>query len=325
MKFQDLKNNLKEKVLTNYLLHGVDEFLLASAHNLIVKYSNIEFQDLNLITFNEGIIDCVDVVRALETMPVFSDKKLVYVDIRMSKKAELKNIDKLSIYLENSNPQAILVVNVGDNLDALGIDKKCFNEVDCNRLDFKIVALKIKSIFANYNKQITEDAVQLLFDYCLGDLAKITLECDKLVFYVGDREVVEKKDIAHNVTPNLEYQIFELTENLAKKNSSKVYMILNDMKAKKEEYRTLPALIFNHFRRLFMISLNKDNSNLELSKMLGIKEYAVKMSMGQVKLFTKSQLKKIHELCVKIDGDLKQSNISIDNAINLIVLTILNI
>ena len=96
------------------------------------------------------------------------------------------------------------------------------------------------------------------------------------------------------------------------------------MEAKKDEYRTLPALIFAHFRRLFMISLNKSNTNLELSKMLGIKEYAVKISSNQVKLFTKSQLKKIHELCVKLDGDLKQSNISTHNAINLIVLTILN-
>ena len=325
MKFQDLKNNLKERVLNNYLLHGVDEFLLSSAYNLILKFANIECADLNLITFNEGIIDCNDVVRALDTMPVFSDRKMVYLDIRMSRKTELKNINALQEYLTNPNPQSILVVNVGDNIDAFALDKKLFNEVDCNRLDFKIISLKIKSTFAKFNKLITDDAVITLSDYCIGDLAKILIECEKISNYVGQRQQVEKADIMEIVTPNIEYQIYELTENLAKKDSVKVYTILNDMKAKKDEYRTLPALIFAHFRRLFMISLNKTNTNLELSKMLGVKEYAIKMSANQVKLFSKSALKKIHELCVKVDGDLKQSNISIDNAINLIVLTILNI
>ena len=38
MKFEELKNNLKSKIEPAYLLMGVDEFLLSSAYNLIVKY-----------------------------------------------------------------------------------------------------------------------------------------------------------------------------------------------------------------------------------------------------------------------------------------------
>ena len=101
-------------------------------------------------------------------------------------------------------------------------------------------------------------------------------------------------------------------------------MILNDMKAKKDDYRTLPSLIYSHFRRLFMVSLNRNMDRGELAKLLGIKEYAVKMTLNQVDYFTKSNLKKINELCAKLDYDLKQSNVSIDNAINIIILEILN-
>ena len=73
-----------------------------------------------------------------------------------------------------------------------------------------------------------------------------------------------------------------------------------------------------------MVAINKGDSNAEVAKMLGVKEYAVKMTMKQVNLFSKAHLKKINELCIKLDYDLKQSNISIDNAINLVVLQILN-
>lgn len=324
MKFQDLKASLKTRVETAYLLFGVDEFLLSSAYSLIHKYGGVEFDDLNIIKFSEGVIDLDDAVRACDTMPVFSNKKLVYLDIRMSKKSELKNIKSLEKYLGNPNPQTILVVNVGDNDEVLSIDKKYFCEVDCNRLDYKIVSLKVQATLKAKGKIIDDNATRLLFDYSLGDMSKVLLECEKLCGYVGDRKNILVDDIKAIVTPSLEYQIFELTEALSKKNTTKVFAILDDMKAKKDEYRTLPALIYSHFRRLFMVALNKTATNFELSKMLGVKEYAIKKTAEQLKLFTVGKLKKINELCIKVDGDLKQSNISVDNAINLVVLSILN-
>ncbi|HBO49085.1 MAG TPA: DNA polymerase III subunit delta [Clostridiales bacterium] len=323
MKFEELKNNLKSKIEPAYLLMGVDEFLLSSAYNLIVKYSGMQMEDLNLIKFGEGIIDMKDVVRALNTLPVFCDKKIVYLDIRMSKLNELKNIKDLQEYLECPNMSSVLIVNLGSN-DIKFIDKN-IESIDCNRLGINIVSLKIKQIANMSNKNISEETIKLLYDYTLGDLAKITVELNKLISYVGDKDSIEISDIKELVTPSLEYQVFELTDALAKKNSIRVYQIISDMKAKKDEFRTLPAIIFSHFRRLFMVTLNQDKNRMELSKLLGVKEYAVKMSMQQAGLFSKSQLKKINELLSQVDFDLKQSNMSIDNAVGLIVLKILNI
>ena len=323
MKFEELKNNLKSKIEPAYLLMGVDEFLLSSAYNLIVKYSGMQMEDLNLIKFGEGIIDMKDVVRALNTLPVFCDKKIVYLDIRMSKLNELKNIKDLQEYLECPNMSSVLIVNLGSN-DIKFIDKN-IESIDCNRLGINIVSLKIKQIANRSNKNISEETIKLLYDYTLGDLAKITVELNKLISYVGDKDSIEISDIKELVTPSLEYQVFELTDALAKKNSIRVYQIISDMKAKKDEFRTLPAIIFSHFRRLFMVALNQDKNRMELSKLLGVKEYAVKMSMQQAGLFSKSQLKKINELLSQVDFELKQSNMSIDNAVGLIVLKILNI
>lgn len=323
MKFEELKNSLKQGVAHGYLLFGVDSFLLMSAYSLICKYSGLQMEDLNKIEFKEGVLDCVDIVRALNTMPVFCDKKIVYLDVRMSKQSEIKNIKSLEEYLQNPNNNSVLIINIGDN--ELKLPKDNLLEVDCNRLGYNIVSLKIKQLCEKKGCSVDPDAIKLLYDYTLGDLARITTEVDKLCGYVGEKLNIKKIDIESMVAPSLEYQVFELTEALSKKNSEKVYAILDDMKSKKDEYRMLPAIIFAHFRRLFMVSLNPDTSRLELSKMLGIKEYAVKMTQSQVGLFTKSALKKIIELLNQIDYDLKQSNISLDNALNLIVLQILNI
>ena len=323
MKFEDLKNNLKKQIDSSYLLIGSDEFLLSSAYNLILKYGEIDIPDLNVIRFNEGNINCEDVVRALETMPVFSKRKLVHLDIRMTKKSEIKNLNMLIDYLSHPNADAVLVVSLGDNED-ISIDSDGMTIVDCSKLDFKIVSAKINATIKKYQKTIDDRAVQMLFDYTLGDLSKILIECDKLVAYVGDRNEITSDDVVAIVNKTLEYQVYELTENLAKKNSARVYEILEDMSAKKDEYKTLPALIYAHFRRLFMIALNPGLNNYELSKNLGVKEFAVKMSRPQAEKFSKSSLKKINELCTKVDFDIKQSNISVENAVNLVVLSILN-
>lgn len=325
IKFEDLKACLKQKIGTAYLISGIDEYLVTTASKMILKSANIEVLDLNLIKFGEGVIDCNDIVRACDTMPVFSDKKIVYLDLRLSKKTELKNIKLLNDYIANPNPSTILVVCVGSNEDDFGIEKKNIEIIDCNRLDIKFVEAKINSVLKGKGKTISPTALKLLIDYTLCDMAKIMVEIDKLIAFVGDRAVIEDKDIQEIVSRSIEYQVYELTEALAKKNSVKVYSILNDMKAKKDEYKTLPALIFAHFRRLFHIAINNAVSNAELAKMLGVKEFAVKMSQAQAKMFSKFALKKINTLCTTLDFDLKQSNISIENTVELIVLTILNV
>lgn len=325
MKFEDLKGSLKVGSKPAYMLAGVDEYLLTSAYNLIVKYAGIEIPDLNIIKFSEGVIDCVDVVRALNTLPVFSEKKVVYLDLRMAKKSDFKNVKVLNEYLSSPNMSAILIINIGSNDDDFGVEKTGLEIVDCNRLDEKIVKAKILATLKGYNKTISDSAVSKLIEYCLCDLSKILVECEKLVAYVGDRASVEEKDVDGVVTRSIEYQVFELTDALAKKNSTKVYTILKDMESKKDEYKMLPALIFSHFRRLFHVAINQGLSNGEIAKMLGVKEYAVKMSANQARLFSKSSLKKINELCADIDFDLKTSNISLNNAVELIVLSILNL
>lgn len=325
MKFEELKNNLKSEIKNGYCLMGVDEFLLSSAYNLIIKYSGISYLDLNLIEFKEGIIDCIDVERALNTLPVFCDKKIVYLDLRMAKSSDIKNGKVIEEYLKHANPTSILVVNIGSNSALKCFDYKMLTMVDCDRLSFNIVSLKIRQLVEKEGKIINSDAIKLLNDYTLGDLAKIIVELQKLCAYVGDRKEISTLDIKELTNKSLEYQIFEMTEALSKKDSKKVFDILNDMKAKKDEFRTLPAIIYSHFRRLFMVALNQDANRSDLAQMLGVKEYAVKMTLSQINLFTKSQLKKINDLCAKVDFDLKQSNISIENAVDVIIMNILNL
>ena len=92
------------------------------------------------------------------------------------------------------------------------------------------------------------------YDVCY--MSPLVRAVETAMILIGDRVEIVEKDIEDIVTRSIEYQVFELTEALAKKNSVKVYAILGDMKAKRDEYKMLPSLIYSHFRRLFMIAIN---------------------------------------------------------------------
>ncbi len=324
MKFVELKKSLKSWVLPAYCLLGNDDFLVNRAYSIIIDALNIEMPEMNVNVYNEDAVDFADVVKGLETLPFFGNKRLVYVNLINKNSADVKNIKDLENYLSSPSEYSVLVVNCGAELkDYFKTTSKLLEVVDCNKLD-KDIALKfIIAEAKKVNKTFTLKALDCLFDYTLGDLSKMNQELVKLCSYVGDREQIEETDVTNICTKCIEFQIFELTNALAKKDSEKVFNILNVLKSKKDEYRNLVGLIYNSFRRLMFVSITKESKD-KLADMLGIQPYAVTKAQEQARMFSKKTLKEINDICMQVDYDIKNSNISALNGVDYIVLKILN-
>ena len=322
MNFVDLKKNLKEGIKNNYLLVGSDLFLLARSYSLIQNALNISMPELNVQVFSNDEIDMSKVVTACDVLPMMDEYRLVYVNAAI--KCSVINVKALKDYLSNPNPNTILVINAGENVKELEPYKSNFEIVDCNKITQNLITSFVINELSKYSKTITPSAVNKLIDYTSADMSRIDNEITKLVSFVGDNPTIHDDDVIEIVTKSVDFQIYELTDALAIKNSVKVYEILDVMKAKKDSYRTLVTLIYNHFRRLFHISVSKD-SKQTLSTMLGVKEFAVSKMQDQAKLFGPKKLKQINDICMQLDYELKQSLTGVDAAVEYLVLTILNI
>ena len=201
MKFVELKKNLKIEIKNNYFLKGDDEYLLGHAYELIKDACNIDFPELNLLIFKEEI-DFENVVKALETLPMFVDKKLIYVKVTTK---DFKNESKLEEYLKNINPSSVLIVSVG-NTGYLKNLEKSFEIVDCNRLTKDVVFPFVINELKKVKKTINKDACECLCDYCNCDLSKIVNELTKCTSYIGDRKVIQIEDIKLLVNKSIEFQ-----------------------------------------------------------------------------------------------------------------------
>ncbi len=305
-----LKQRLQKKIEPCYLVQGEDILLYDKALELIKDACNLQLEEFNFIKFDEDSFNGDAVIDTLQTLPMGSEKKIVL----------LKNVTKLSedfkkkliAYLKNPVLSSCLVIFDFFNKFDFIISEK----VSAKRLDEKSLAEIIEKEITDSGKLIKKDAVELLISYCCDYYSLIHNELQKLKSC--NRDVIETRDIENMVTREVEYTVFELTEALSKKDADKAVSLLNLMDKDTKTF----SLIANHFRRLFFVSISKE-SDADLSKLLGVKEFAVVKARQLAKNFSKIQLKNIYELLDDVDLYIKNGQMQIENALYYLIFGIL--
>lgn len=311
-----LKASLKENIENCYLFEGDDYELFSRGLSMILRASGLTLEDFNLAKFDDENYSMDALLNACEVMPMGSPYRVVI----------LKNVEKISEnekkmlqnYLKTPTESTILIIL--DYFNKFLSFKNSMHFVDCNRFDKQTLSSVVVSEFAKKNKKISAEALDTLIDYCNGYLTRIVCEIDKLVYFDLDEPLITKKLVDTMVTKDNEVVIYELTEALGQRKADKA---LNILEILKKEAGIL-GLIINHFRRLFFISIS-DLSDKELASLLNVKEFAITKQRGQVKNFSKMQLKKIYSLLEEVDYSIKSGAMLQENALNYLVLSILYI
>ena len=327
MKFVELKKH----ILTNnfyccYNIYGDDDFLIASAENLFSTYA-IQNAEFNKTTISTENLDAEKLLLALNTNSFFADKKLVVLKVFDEQKI-VDYVGAIVKYSKLPNSNTILLVlsknAVFDKKNQENFSKiqNFFCEVDCCKLDRPMLFAWINMSLKEKNASMTDDAKALLVDYSNSYLSKISMELNKLISYVGVREI-EKSDVELLVSKELEYNVFELTENLGLGNKEKTLQIFEDMMNDKKAAPSVFSLIQNYYRRLFYASITA-KTNAQIAQDLGVKEYAIKKAKETASLYSKIMLKQIVSLCDELDFKIKTSQIDYRNATYYLLLFILD-
>lgn len=309
MKFQELKQNLKNRIANVYYLYGEDEFLKSNAKQIIWQFVN-GLDKLNCIELTTEDCSATKLADTCNTYGFFGKKLVVLKENAGKKDAGLINKIK-EFNLQENNCSVLIVIQDEDSafFDAL---KQEIVSIDCSRLD-ETLLIKWIANKVNGRATISYNASKMLIDYCNRFLGKIDVELEKLIAYVGNAEITSE-DIDNMVVKDLEYNVFELTENLAKGNKGRAIKIFNDMLEDKKQNTSILPLIGNHFRRLFYVSITKMPID-EISSYLGVKPFAVKKLMEQTVRFSPKTLKEIVEKIESIESGFKTGKLSYELSI----------
>lgn len=315
MNYKELLN--KKNIEGAYLLKG-DAFLCQQVKNQIAQ--TLAISQINISEFNDENFDANNVINACNQFSFFEENRMVCVQ-NIQKELTMHEKEQIQNYLNNQNCNCVLIFIDEENFkffDSL----KNLQIVDCNPNQDYIFE-HIKSEFAKNGKQITLNECKKLNEYCLSDITRINLEIKKICDYLNDKSVVTNEVIDLLVFKETELQVFALTDALGTKNKTVALRLLKSMLDSGESPIKILALITGQFRRMMFAKINK-GSNADLAKVLGCKEFAITKAKEQAGRFSAPALKHIVNLLLDADYNIKSGQMSQENSIYYLILSILN-
>lgn len=335
MSIEVLKDDIKNKSIKKvYAFYGPEEYLkkyyLSSMENLLLTE---ELKALNK-TVVEGKADVRKIIDVCETMPVFSDKKLVLIKnsglMKSGKKynegggKEKDDVDKLAAYIPNMPDYTCLVFYEEE------IDKKVkiANAVKKHGLivEFPLqkpteLAKWVMKVFKSYKKDIDLITASQLVDNSEMTMTEILNEINKIVLYIGDRQKVISKDIDDVCSKSVKGRIFDLTDAIAEKNSVRALKLLNDMLILKEPLPKILFMITRQFRHILEMKLLIESglSMNQAASKIGITPYAAGKALKQANSFTADRLKEAVNDSLELDIAIKTGKLNERIAVELFI------
>lgn len=146
-------------------------------------------------------------------------------------------------------------------------------------------------------------------------------EIRKLIEYAGENGTIDKDAIEKLTIKKLESVIFDLTDNLGKKDITKSLEVLQNLIYAKEPVQRILIMLYNHFKKLYFTKLamkfNKDvitSLNLKPNQTFLVNKYKT-----QAKYFKEQELKGILENLRDLDYSYKNGLIDLQVGLEAIL------
>jgi len=327
MKFVELKKKLVDKIENVYLISGNDRFLCYKALELVQNKLDISFPDMNSVTLSGETTNVKEIIESASVFPFGDPYRLVIVrgfNPKIVGNKKLPDETLLLDYINNPNPQSVVVFFNIDGDDFFKNIKNQVVHIDCDKLELSSLVNVLCNDFKRANISISMDDAKLLALFCNSDMARIESETKKLIAYAASTGKITEQDIRDNVIEDKEYQIFELSEILARGEKIKALNMIQALTLTGKSGFSILTPLYNNYRRVLFTAINSNMRDADIAQALGVKEYAIKMCRNQARVFTPKKLKKIVDMLAVADKNIKIGKIKEDAAVKTIIVSILN-
>lgn len=304
-----------------YYIESDNLFLIKNKLLELIKDKDYELSEFDL---DNTLIS--EVIEFLDTYNFLCNHKLVVLynprALTSEKtKKDCEDLSPLEKYLDNPNGDNTLII-VSSSFDSKKkIVKKLKKdyekiEVEINPRDY------IKKQLKDY--KFDNNVVDMIINYTNANINAIKNEVDKLKLYKEDDLSINNKDIekvVHRIIDDSDNYIFELIDNISKRNIKRSIEIYNDLVFLGVDSIKLMVLLSNQIRLIYQVKVlaNKSNDN-DISKELGIHPYRVKLAREKGYNYSDNELISLLKKIATTDLKIKKGEINPKLGIELLIL-----
>lgn len=327
MTIDNLEKELKSgKLKKIYVLYGQELFLLESCLKKIKKLFGELESGINFIQLDDTNINSI--ISELQT-PAFGypSKLIIAKNTKLLKKEAKKRgnnndlaslRDELNEYLKRNGLEECVLVFVEEEVDKSELLDTIQNigGVICNfefQKPFQIEQ-RLKGICNAYKVNVSSSTLNYLIEVCGINMQNLINEIRKLIEYAGENGTINNSDIDALCTKTMDSNIFDLTDNLGKKNITEVIRILNELLYAREPIQKILITLYNHFKKLYIVKV-AEISNRNVSTELNLKSnqiFLVNKYKNQSKYFESKELEVILKELIDLDYNYKIGKIDLN-------------
>lgn len=336
MTVEEIEKHIKQDELNSiYLLYGEELFLLESVLKKIKNKFGELIKGINYIQIDENNYE--ELISDIITPAFGYDKKLIIVKQTglLKKEGKKKNI-KLTEYKKKL--QKFIVENIDtikENVVLVFIEEEIgksslLDVIQKNGITSNFeyqkpaqIIKRLNSICKAYKVNVYENDLRYLLEICGSNMQDLINEIRKLIEFAGEGGTITRDDIEKLSIKKIESVIFDLTDNLGKRDIKEALNVLNNLIYSKEPPQKILVTLYNHFKKIYMIKLaTKYNKDLALSMNLKPNQmFLVSKYKKQANYFKEQEVRKIMEELINLDEKYKIGLIDLNLGLESILCT----
>ena len=245
-------------------------------------------------------------------------KIIIGTNFDISKLSE-GEIEYLKKYIDNINKDVYIIL-IASKIDArvknYKIFKDNFNVINISKVDNNAMIIDyVTKTIKDKGYKISSLDLEYFINKVGYDIVNINQELNKLFLYKDKDKIICREDIDLLIIDNIDTVIYEFTNAVLEKDIEKITLMYNNFKKENMSYDYLIASLANVFRQAYIIKVlyNDNKSNLEISKIIGKKEFYVKKMIERLHIYSEEDLSDLIISLANIELEYKSGKSNIDN------------
>lgn len=314
---QDIKNNSFKPV---YLLYGEEAFLKNSYKNQM-KSAITQGDTMNFNQFGGKSIDVKELISLADTMPFFSDRRLILVEDSGFFKTAAEELVNFLPQMPDTTCMVFVETEVDKRSKMFKKIKELGYAAEMERQDINQLARWAGTLLSREGKKVTGQTMELFLNMTGDDMENIRMELEKLISFTLGREVITDEDVMKICTERTTNKIFDMVTSIVNRQTKRALELYEDLLTLKEPPMRIMFLIARQFNQLLQVKelMGKGMDKGGIAAKLKIPPFAAGKLMPQARTFSKEQILSYVNSCVEAEEAVKTGRLSDRMAVELLL------
>jgi DNA polymerase-3 subunit delta len=313
-----------------YFLFGNDEFAISrKLKDFESDFTDPTSADMNTARLDARSVSDNDLNNAINAMPFLAKRRLVYLTNPSSKYNNASSRKKFLEYIEKTPDTTRLVMY--ESVEPKEAEKHWLNkwaEKNDKLIQTKAFMLprlrEMTGWIVNETKkqegQIEPRAAEMLKDMVGVDTRQAGMEIAKLLAYVNWARPVTSQDVEAVCIVTSQQSVFDFVDALSSGNGKSAQHLLHRLLESEDPF-SLWGMVVRQFRLLIQAReiLDGRGTKDDVARALGVHPFVAEKTTGQAARFSIESLESIYRKLLRIDEGVKTSQITLDLALDTLV------